>query len=97
MSKSYIPYLQHILEECRYVRSVVPDDAKMYECLVVRMWLWRWGTRTHLMHAHHVESDDSVKHGLLDNRGCKQGWSDGQLIIRAIIHLPWILSFRRPV
>lgn len=33
MSKSYIPYLQHILEECRYVRSVVPDDAKMYELL----------------------------------------------------------------
>ena len=33
MSKSYIPYLQHILEECRYVRSVVPDDAKMYEFL----------------------------------------------------------------
>lgn len=47
--------------------------------------------------AHHVESDDSVKHGLLDNRGCKQRWSDGQLIIRAIIHLPRILSFRRPV
>ena len=22
--------------------------------------------------AHHVESEDSVKHGLLDNRGCKQ-------------------------
>ena len=33
MSKSYIPYLQHILEVCRYVRSVVPDDAKMYEFL----------------------------------------------------------------
>lgn len=33
MSKSYIPYLQHILEECRYVRSVVPDGAKMYEFL----------------------------------------------------------------
>ena len=33
MSKSYIPYLQHILEECRYVRSVVTDDAKMYEFL----------------------------------------------------------------
>ena len=33
MSKSFIPYLQHILEECRYVRSVVPDDAKMYEFL----------------------------------------------------------------
>lgn len=33
MSKSYIPYLQHILEECRYVRSVVPDDARMYEFL----------------------------------------------------------------
>lgn len=33
MSKSYLPYLQHILEECRYVRSVVPDDAKMYEFL----------------------------------------------------------------
>ena len=49
-----------------------------------------------LMQAH-VESEDSVKHGLLDNRGCKQGWSDGQLIIRAIIHLPRILSFRRPV
>ena len=33
MSKSYVPYLQHILEECQYVRSVVPDDAKMYEFL----------------------------------------------------------------
>lgn len=33
MCKSFIPYLQHILEECRYVRSVVPDDAKMYEFL----------------------------------------------------------------
>ena len=33
MCKSYIPYLQHILEECRYVRSVVPDDSKMYEFL----------------------------------------------------------------
>ena len=22
--------------------------------------------------AHHVDSEDSVKHGLLDNRGCKQ-------------------------
>ena len=33
MSKSYIPYLQHILEEWRYVRSVVPDDARMYEYL----------------------------------------------------------------
>ena len=33
MSKSHIPYLQHILEECRYIRSVVPDDAKMYEFL----------------------------------------------------------------
>ena len=33
MSKSYIPYLQHILDECRYVRSVVGDDARMYEFL----------------------------------------------------------------
>lgn len=33
MCKSHLPYLQHILEECRYVRSVVPDDAKMYEFL----------------------------------------------------------------
>ena len=33
MCKSYIPYLLHILEECRYVRSVVPDNAKMYEFL----------------------------------------------------------------
>lgn len=33
MCKSYIPYLQHILAECKFVRSVVPDDAKMYEFL----------------------------------------------------------------
>ena len=33
MYKSYLPYLQHILDECNYVRSVVPDDAKMYEFL----------------------------------------------------------------
>lgn len=33
MYKSYLPYLQHILDECNYVRSVIPDDAKMYEFL----------------------------------------------------------------
>lgn len=26
MCKSYIPYLQHILDECLYVRSVITDD-----------------------------------------------------------------------
>lgn len=33
MYKSYLPFLQHILDECNYVRSVIPDDAKMYEFL----------------------------------------------------------------
>jgi uncharacterized protein with HEPN domain len=27
MCKTFIPYLQHILKECAYIRSVVPDDA----------------------------------------------------------------------
>lgn len=26
MYKSYIPYLQHILDECLYIRSVITDD-----------------------------------------------------------------------
>ena len=29
MYKSYIPYLQHILDECLYVRSVITDDIQM--------------------------------------------------------------------
>ncbi len=33
MCKSYIPYLQHILEECQFVLSAVPEDAKMYQFL----------------------------------------------------------------
>ncbi len=28
MYKSYIPYLQHILDECLYVRSVITDDLQ---------------------------------------------------------------------
>ena len=33
MSKSYIPYLQHILQECNYICSVVTDDVVMYQFL----------------------------------------------------------------
>jgi uncharacterized protein with HEPN domain len=29
MYKSYVPYLQHILDECLYVRSVITDDMQM--------------------------------------------------------------------
>lgn len=28
MYKSYIPYLQHILDECLYVRSVITDEMQ---------------------------------------------------------------------
>ena len=28
MYKSYIPYLQHILDECLYIRSVITDDME---------------------------------------------------------------------
>ena len=33
MSKSYIPYLQHILDECHYITSVITDDMPMYAFL----------------------------------------------------------------
>ena len=33
MSKSHIPYLQHILQECHYIQSVITTDLKMYEFL----------------------------------------------------------------
>ena len=33
MYKSYIPYLQHILDECHYIQSVIPDDVVLYEFL----------------------------------------------------------------
>lgn len=33
MSKSYIVYLQHILEECLYISSVVTDNLPMYQFL----------------------------------------------------------------
>ena len=33
MSKSYIPYLQHILEECHYITSVITADMPMYAFL----------------------------------------------------------------
>ena len=29
MCKTYIPYLQHILDECRYVNSVITEDVTM--------------------------------------------------------------------
>lgn len=29
MYKSYIPYLQHILDECLYVRSVITGEMQM--------------------------------------------------------------------
>ena len=31
MYKSYIPYLQHILDECLYVRSVITDEMQMMQ------------------------------------------------------------------
>ena len=34
MYKSYIPFLQHILDECLYVRSVITDDMQIDEFLV---------------------------------------------------------------
>ena len=33
MSKSFIPYLQHILDECHYITSVITDDIQMYQFL----------------------------------------------------------------
>ena len=33
MYKSYIPYLQHIYDECLYIRSVVTDDMQMEQFL----------------------------------------------------------------
>lgn len=34
MYKSYIPYLQHILDECIYIRSVITDDMVIDQFLV---------------------------------------------------------------
>ena len=33
MYKSYLPYLQHILDECLYVRSVITPDMKQEQFL----------------------------------------------------------------
>jgi len=33
MYKSYVPYLQHILDECLYVRSVIKDDMQREDFL----------------------------------------------------------------
>lgn len=33
MYKSYLPYLQHILDECLYIRSVVTDDMTIDQFL----------------------------------------------------------------
>ncbi|MBQ6378921.1 MAG: DUF86 domain-containing protein [Prevotella sp.] len=34
MYKSYIPYLQHILDECHYVHSVISDEMTIDQFLV---------------------------------------------------------------
>ena len=34
MYRSYIPYLQHILDECLYIRSVITDDMVINQFLV---------------------------------------------------------------
>ena len=34
MYKSYIPYLQHILDECLYIRSVIADDMVVEQFLM---------------------------------------------------------------
>ena len=31
MHKSFIPYLQHILDECNYIASVITEDVAMYQ------------------------------------------------------------------
>jgi len=36
MYKSYIPYLQHIYDECLYIRSVVTDDMQMEQFFVTK-------------------------------------------------------------
>ena len=33
MHKSFIPYLQHILDECNYITSVITEDVAMYQFL----------------------------------------------------------------
>jgi uncharacterized protein with HEPN domain len=33
MYKSYIPYLQHILDECLYIQSVITEELPMYQFL----------------------------------------------------------------
>ena len=34
MYKSYIPFLQHILDECLYIRSVITDDMTVEQFLM---------------------------------------------------------------
>ena len=33
MYKSYIVYLQHILQECQYINSIITDNLPMYQFL----------------------------------------------------------------
>ena len=33
MCKSFIPYLQHILDECHFIRSVITDDMEIEQFL----------------------------------------------------------------
>lgn len=35
MSKQYTLYLQHILDECRYITSVITEDIPMYQFLSI--------------------------------------------------------------
>lgn len=45
MYKSYVPYLQHILDECLYVSSVIKGDMQM-ECFLCDETLKRAVTRS---------------------------------------------------
>ena len=47
MYKSYVPYLQHILDECLYVRSVIKDTHSH-----LRTWLMTWHNTAIRMEVH---------------------------------------------
>ena len=53
MYKSYVPYLQHILDECLYVRSVIKDDMQREEFL---------GDETPIIQKHHMRNSCSCYH-----------------------------------
>lgn len=45
MYKSYIPYLQHFLDECFYLRSVITDEMEIETFLRGNKLLYRLGCR----------------------------------------------------